>query len=204
MIKVLCYGSGNVKAITNIYKRINVPCEVATTSDELRSADKIIVPGVGAFDQTMMLLEASGMLDTLNSMVLDDEVPVLGVCVGMQAMAHESEEGERKGLGWIDGAIKEIDARHLTHKPKLPHMGWNSVTPRQQLPILDGIDEQTGFYFLHSYYFACANEENVLTTSYYGTEFTSAVASGNIYGFQFHPEKSHLNGITIFKNFAEL
>ena len=204
MIKVLSYGSGNVKAITNIYKRLNVPCEIASTKEELMSAEKIIVPGVGAFDQTMLLLESSGMLDTLNSMVIDDQTPVLGVCVGMQVMANASQEGERPGLGWIDGDVREFDTSALTHKPKLPHMGWNSISPQKQLPILDGIDIDKGFYFLHSYYFSCTNEENSLTTSCYGIEFTSAVVSDNIYGFQFHPEKSHQNGITIFKNFWEL
>jgi imidazole glycerol-phosphate synthase subunit HisH len=159
---------------------------------------------VGAFDQTMILLESSGMLDALNSMVLDDQVPVLGVCVGMQVMADESEEGELRGLGWIKGSVRQIDASLLTNKPKLPHMGWNTVTPKQQRPILDGIDHEKGFYFLHSYYFSCASDENVLTTSHYGSEFASAVVANNIYGFQFHPEKSHANGITIFKNFAEL
>lgn len=204
MIKVLSYGSGNVKAITNIYKRLNIPCEIASTKEDLVAADKIVVPGVGAFDHTMILLEKSGMLDTLNSMVLEDKIPVLGVCVGMQVMASDSEEGERKGLGWIDGSVKQIDTSDLAHKPKLPHMGWNSVKQEKDLAILDGIDAAKGFYFLHSFYFSCLHEENILTTSFYGTEFPSAVVSGNIYGFQFHPEKSHMNGITIFENFAEL
>lgn len=204
MIKVLNYGSGNVKAITNIYKRLNVPCETASTAAELASATKVIVPGVGAFDQTMILLQGSGMLDALNGLVLEDKVPVLGVCVGMQIMADASEEGSRTGLGWIPGYVRRIDERQLAHKPKLPHMGWNSIIVQRELPILDGIDRERGFYFLHSYYFDCAEERNILTTSSYGGEFPSAVFSGNIYGFQFHPEKSHLNGVTIFKNFAEL
>lgn len=204
MIKVLSYGSGNVKAITNIYKRLNIPCQVARTKAELTSADKVIVPGVGAFDQTMLLLETSGMLDALNTMVLHDKVPALGVCVGMQVMANRSEEGTCKGLGWIDGEVKQLDASRLMHKPRLPHLGWNSIVPKKQLPILDNVDGDQGFYFLHSYYFSCAKAEHILATSRYGVEFASAVVSGNIYGFQFHPEKSHANGITIFKNFAEL
>jgi imidazole glycerol-phosphate synthase subunit HisH len=204
MIKVLNYGSGNVKAITNIYKRLNVPCETASTAEELASASKVIVPGVGAFDQTMQLLECSGMLSTLNRLVLEQKVPTLGVCVGMQVMAAASEEGECEGLGWIPGQVRRIEVRQLMHKPKLPHMGWNSIIVQHQLPILEGIDSQKGFYFLHSYFFDCADKQHVLTTSSYGTEFPSAVVSENIYGFQFHPEKSHQNGVTIFKNFAEL
>lgn len=204
MIKVLSYGAGNVYAITNIYRRLNVPCAIASTKNELEKASKIILPGVGAFDQTMSLLSSSGMLDTLHSMVVEDRVPVLGVCVGMQVMASESEEGTRKGLGWIDGVVKEIDTSRLTYKPKLPHMGWNAIVPKQQHAILSGINSETGFYFLHSYCFSCANEENILATSCYGEEFASAVVSETIYGFQFHPEKSHQNGITVFKNFAEI
>ncbi len=202
MIKILGYGSGNVRAITNIYSRLNIPCEVAQASDELETADKIIVPGVGAFDLVMSRLSDSGMLETLNRRVLEDRVPVLGVCVGMQVMGASSDEGELPGLGWIDGRVRGMDVSGLSHKPKLPHMGWNSIAPRQPFDILSGVDPERGFYFLHSFCFDCTHDENVLATATYGQEFSAAIVRDNIFGFQFHPEKSHSNGIAIFKNFA--
>ena len=202
LIRVLAYGSGNVKAITNIYKRLNIPCGEASHADQLHDAERIILPGVGAFDQVMSMLEGSGMLDTVNTLVQERSVPVLGVCVGMQIMADGSEEGERPGLGWIPGQVREIDVSALDHKPRLPHMGWNAIEPRSTAPILEGIDPDRGFYFLHTYCYTCRDDAHVLATSQYGQEFASAIGSGSIYGFQFHPEKSHQNGITIFRNFA--
>jgi glutamine amidotransferase len=204
VIKVLNYGSGNVKAITNIYKRLNVSCGIASNEAELLEADRIIVPGVGAFDQTMVLLERSGMLETLNEMVVGRNVPILGICVGMQVMAKASEEGQRAGLGWIDGVVRRINTAELTHKPSLPHMGWNSVRTTTPHPVFREVDLAKGFYFLHSYCFSCENERDVIATSHYGSEVTAAINSRNVFGMQFHPEKSHSNGIAVFKNFAEI
>lgn len=204
MIKVLHYGSGNVKAITNIYKRLNIACGTASTAQELSTASKVIVPGVGAFDQVMTLLEQSGMVDTLNRMVLKDRVPVLGVCVGMQVMAQSSEEGDLDGLGWISGSVKLMDTSGLDHRPKLPHMGWNTIALSRPHSIVEGVDPDKGFYFLHSYRFVCSDEDSVLATSRYGDDFTAAIVSDSIFGFQFHPEKSHANGIAVFRNFARL
>lgn len=202
MIKVLNYGSGNVSAITNIYKNLSIPCGVASRKEELAGATKLVLPGVGAFDQTMRLLEKSGMRDELDVLVLRKKIPVLGVCVGMQIMACGSDEGTETGLGWIDGHVRELSTDNLNSKPYLPHMGWNNIQPSKASPILDQVDFATGFYFLHSYCFECANPDNILATAEYGETFTAAVTSENVYGFQFHPEKSHRNGNHVFRNFA--
>ena len=204
MIRILSYGSGNIKAITRIFKTLNIACEIAANKSELAGATKLILPGVGAFDQAINLLEKSGMLDELNRLVLDDKIPVLGVCVGMQIMGKSSEEGARKGLGWVDGIVKQIDTSNLTCKPLLPHMGWNGIVPQLDHPILQDIDFVRGFYFLHSFHFQCNKPNNVLACSNYGHSFASAIYSDNIFGFQFHPEKSHRNGIQLFQNYSQL
>ncbi|QDV55221.1 imidazole glycerol phosphate synthase subunit HisH [Rosistilla oblonga] len=204
MITILSYGSGNVNAIANIFSKEGIPFEIAGNANSLANASKVVLPGVGAFDQTMDLLNESGMRETLDQLVLSERIPVLGVCVGMQVMAKRSDEGIASGLGWIDAVVKQMDTSSLDAKPYLPHMGWNSIHQRQPHRILDGVDEKRGFYFLHSYCFHSSDPANILTTTVYGQEFCSSVVAGNIFGFQFHPEKSHSNGIRLFKNFAEL
>lgn len=204
MIKIVDYGSGNIQAILNIYKRLNIACSTAKTVSELESATKLILPGVGAFDKTMKQLVDSGLKDKLDELVLQRKVPVLGICVGMQIIAKDSDEGRLPGLGWIDGHVKMIDVSQFSHKPHVPHMGWNSIKPNHEHPILNKIDLDQGFYFLHTYYFSCTSSENILCTTTYGDTFPSGVYSGNIFGMQFHPEKSHNNGIKLLKNFSEL
>ena len=202
MIKVLGYGSGNVKAIVNIYKRLNIPCEVVHEPKSLESATQLVLSGVGAFDQSMGLLRRSGMMEQLNYLVMEKRVPIIGVCVGMQMMASSSEEGTSEGLGWIKGRVKKMDTSKLQQRPALPHMGWNTIEPRRDHPVFNDVDPEKGFYFLHSFCFHCDNSENELAISEYGERFSAAVYTDNIYGFQFHPEKSHFNGIAIFRNFA--
>lgn len=202
MITVVNYGSGNISAITNIYKRLNIHCTVASEAVHLEGATHLVLPGVGAFDTTMEQLNASGMRQALDKKVLEDRVPVIGVCVGMQIMARASEEGKRQGLGWLKATVRRFDIAHLKHKPHLPHLGWNVACPVGTPALFDGVDIDRGFYFLHSYYFDCDDQEAVIARSEYGTPFTSAAHVGNVYGVQFHPEKSHQNGIQIFKNFA--
>ena len=206
MITIVDFGSGNVAAISNIYKRLNLPYSVASSPQELLCATKLILPGVGAFDQTMLRLNSLGFTDVLNEMVLHKKTPILGVCVGMQVMAKSSEEGELSGFGWIDATVNKLDEAELERKPYLPHMGWNAVElcDHPHAKLLEGIDVEKGFYFLHAYYFSCNNPFDRLCFTDYGLTFTSAVASGNIYGVQFHPEKSHLNGIKLFQNFASI
>ncbi|MBI5068812.1 MAG: imidazole glycerol phosphate synthase subunit HisH [Deltaproteobacteria bacterium] len=204
MIAIVDYGLGNIRAFVNLYKRINVDVSVARSAEELRPATKVILPGVGAFDHAMQLLDQSGMRATLDSLVLEEKVPVLGICVGMQILAQGSDEGVLPGLGWISGRVRGFRSLKLAEKLPLPHMGWNDVLATRQDPLLGGLESEARFYFLHSYYFECASPGDVLATSSYGREFASAVNAGNVYGVQFHPEKSHHFGTQLLKNFAEL
>ncbi len=205
MIGIINYGSGNIQAILNIYKRLNKKAYIANTPEDISKSDKLILPGVGAFDETMEKLVSSGLINVLNDQVLQKNVPVLGICVGMQVMARKSEEGKREGLGWFDAEVKKLDP--INKKGEivlLPHMGWNSIQPVTNSHLFNGINPDRGFYFLHSYHFVCNSEEDLLARTNYGNVVTSAVSKGNIFGTQFHPEKSHMNGIQMFKNFSEL
>ena len=204
MIAIVNYGSGNIRAIANIYKRLNVAVGIASTPDELRAAEKIILPGVGAFDQAIKCLNESGMRDILNELVIEKKKPVLGICVGMQILANNSEEGVLDGLGWIDGEVRKFNIANFTQKTHLPHMGWNDVVPLKNSKLFINLENNPLFYFLHSYYFSCSNEKDVLAVTDYGGNFVSAVNSDNVFGVQFHPEKSHQWGIQLLKNFGEL
>jgi len=202
MITIVDYGLGNIQAFMHIYKRLNIPCIRATTAMELELAEKIILPGVGAFDWAIQLLQKSGMRETLDRLVLEKKVPVLGVCVGMQMMARRSEEGVEEGLGWISGEVKRFDDAIFTTRTHLPHMGWNDVAFEKHPLFKDLIAPR--FYFLHSYYFSPDNQNAVLGRADYGGIFASVVNNNHIYGVQFHPEKSHHWGVQLLKNFADL
>jgi glutamine amidotransferase len=204
MITVVDYGLGNVRAFINAFKLMNVEATAAKNGDELRGATKVVLPGVGAFDHAMELLGTSGMRGTLDDLVLKQRVPVLGVCVGMQILGTASDEGKRPGLGWIDGRVRRLDALDARGDLRMPHMGWNDVTPTENSPLFAAFDESPRFYFLHSYYFECARPNDIAARSTYGAEFSCAVRADNIYGVQFHPEKSHHFGTRLLKNFAEL
>ncbi len=204
MITIIDYGSGNISAIGNIYERLNIKYKIAKTPEEVIGAEKLFLPGVGAFDETISILDATGFRTVLDVEVLQNKVPIIGICVGMQILAEGSDEGSLPGLGYIKGHVKKIDESGLTQKPKLPHLGWNTVTLQKQHRLFNGIEEEIGFYFLHSYYFECIDKADVLTTTIYGQAFASAVHHDNVYGIQFHPEKSHHNGIQLLKNFAQL
>lgn len=204
MIAIIDYGSGNVGAIANIYKQLKVPHMITGDLSDLEKAERYILPGVGAFDTTMTYFRKSGMVDVLNEQVLDRGKKVLGICVGMQILAQSSDEGELPGLGWIKGRVRIIDVSKLPAAPRLPHMGWNNVTTRPGARLFEGVDAAQGFYFLHRYYFDPSEQSDIAATVDYGGNITCAVAHGDIFGMQFHPEKSHANGVTIFRNFAEL
>jgi len=204
MITIINYGSGNIRAIGNIYERLKIPYKIAEHPDEVKGAEKIILPGVGAFDETVYMLDKSGFRSVLDHEVLVNKVPVLGICVGMQILAKKSEEGELSGLGWINGEVKKIDKTLLLQSPKLPHLGWNSIERTKNSTLFNGIDDEDGFYFLHSYYFECEDDQDILSKTFYGKSFASAVNANNIFGVQFHPEKSHNNGVQLLQNFAKL
>jgi len=203
MITIVDYGLGNVQAFANIYKRLNIPVRTAQNADQLAQAERIILPGVGAFDWALQRLEATGMRTCLDELVLERRVPVLGVCVGMQIMARRSDEGKLPGLGWFDAEVKRFDDSVAgAEKMRLPHMGWNDAE-QDGAGLFAGL-ESSRFYFLHSYFFSPGSQEQVLARTDYHGAFASAVRSGNIFGVQFHPEKSHQWGIQLLKNFSEL
>jgi glutamine amidotransferase len=202
VIGIIDYGSGNVRAIANIYKKLNQDYFVTSEPGKLKEASHLVLPGVGAFDTTMNLLNNSGLRETLDELVLNKQRPIVGICVGMQIMAESSEEGTEVGLGWIKGAVKKIDDQKLVRKPKLPHMGWNDIAITRSDSILSDVNPKKGFYFLHSYYIQPNADADVVATVDYGTDLACVVRRENIIGIQFHPEKSHDNGVQVFKNFA--
>lgn len=203
MIGIVDYGLGNIKAFEHIYNKLNMDCIVASNVDLLGQADRLILPGVGSFDYAMMLLNRSGMRELLDDLVLRQKIPVLGICVGMQILAHSSEEGESIGLGYIDASVRKFQPEEIANNP-LPHMGWNEVEHGESSAIFEGVKDFSRFYFLHSYYFSCKDESQQIGRARYGAEFTCAVQSKNIFGVQCHPEKSHDVGIQLLRNFGAI
>ncbi len=204
MITIINYGVGNIFAFQNAYKRLNIPTRIAKTVKDLKNVDKLILPGVGHFDFAMTQLNNSGMRERLDELVIIKKKPILGICVGMQMMAKKSDEGTVNGLGWIEADVKKFDASTIKFHTKLPHMGWNDVDPIFNHPLFEGLEKDAIFYFLHSYYFNCNNNNEIISKSEYGIKFASGVQHENIYGIQFHPEKSHSNGERLLHNFAKL
>lgn len=200
-VTLVGFGLGNIQAFANIYHRLNIPVVIASNANQLLGAEKLILPGVGAFDWAMSRLNESGMRTRLDELVLHQKIPVLGVCVGMQMMANQSEEGKLAGLGWIEAEVVRFQAEQINSAP-LPHMGWNDVRFSRDNPLSKGI-ENPRFYFLHSYHFIAHQNSQILATTEYGISFTSIVSKENIWGVQFHPEKSHNWGVQLLKNFAE-
>lgn len=204
MIYIIDYGLGNLGAFYNIYKRLNIETKFARKAEDLIDVDKIILPGVGAFDHAMNLLNNSGMREKLDELVLINKIPVIGICVGMQILGKSSDEGTESGLGWVNGVVKKFDINKIEYHTKLPHMGWNNINLEKKDPLFDNLDSNSLFYFLHSYYFECYDKNDILASSAYGVNFSCAIRKNNIYGVQFHPEKSHLYGIELLNNFAKL
>ena len=204
MIGIIDYGLGNIKAFLNVYNRLSISAKVIKVKNDFEGVSKIILPGVGAFDHAMTKLNNSGFRDKLEMLVCSEMTPVLGICVGMQILSNSSDEGGLSGLGWIDGKVEKFNINDIPYKTKLPHMGWNNVSLKNDNPLMKGLSENSKFYFLHSFFFSCSDKSNALSSSFYGKEFTCVVNHENVYGVQFHPEKSHHNGVTLLKNFSLL
>lgn len=202
MITIVDYGVGNLGSIANMLKRIGSDCVITREADTIVKAKKILLPGVGAFDPGMERIESFGLREVLDEKALKEKIPVLGICLGMQIMANRSEEGVLQGLGWIDANVKRF---FFDDRPdlKVPHMGWNEVKPSSGNPLIKEAGQR--FYFVHTYHPVVANRNEVIGTTIYGYEFDSVVTNGdNIFGAQFHPEKSHRFGMRFFENFAKL
>ncbi|ERJ57722.1 imidazole glycerol phosphate synthase subunit HisH [Sphingobacterium paucimobilis] len=201
MISVIDYGLGNLGSVCNMFKKVGYEAMIITSPEDLNKATKIILPGVGAFDTGMKNLNEGQWIKALNKRVLEDKIPTLGICLGMQLMCRSSEEGSLSGLGWINGRTKKF---HFENKDlKSPHMGWNNCLPQKESSLIIDDFEVRRYYFVHSYFVEMTSASDILFTTVYDKEFTSAFEVDNIIGVQFHPEKSHKFGLSLFKNFAE-
>jgi glutamine amidotransferase len=203
MITIVDYGVGNLGSIVNMLKKIGAKAQASSDPDVLRHAEKLILPGVGAFDPGMRKLNEVGLAPLLNELVLEKKIPVIGLCLGMQLMTKRSEEGTEAGLGWIDAETVRFKFRPENAHLKIPHMGWNTLDIRRQHPLVSDLGPESRFYFVHSYHIVCADEADVVAYTDYGYPLAAVINKDNIMGAQFHPEKSHRYGMQLLKNFAE-
>jgi glutamine amidotransferase len=205
MICIMDYGVGNIQAFLNLFKRLGIEARRVDTPELLSSATRIILPGVGHFDHAMKRLNDSGMRPMLDELVLEAQVPVIGICVGMQMLAQGSDEGSLPGLNWVPGRVRAFTSHPKTATLPMPHMGWNVLQPRVHSKLFfKGFEEGAQFYFLHSYFFDAEDKEDLSATATYGIVFDAAISRGHIHGVQFHPEKSHHWGEQLMKNFVEV
>jgi len=202
LIVIIDYDMGNIRSILNKLKRAGYNGTVTDNIETIKSADKLILPGVGHFLKGIIKLKEKNLVNVLNTMVCEKKTPILGICLGMQLITRHSEEGDVEGLNWIDAETIKFRLNDVRHK--VPHMGWNSVEIKKDSPLFEGILPNSSFYFVHSYHVVCHNYEDVLTTTKYGYEFVSSFQKENIYGAQFHPEKSHESGERLLCNFLNL
>ena len=202
-VVIVDYGMGNIHSVRKQFTRIGADVVVSSDANEILSAGRLVLPGVGHFTKAMENLDERGLIGSLNDAVLGQGTPILGICLGMQIMANYGEEGESKGLGWFDAEIRHFQVEDKL-RFKVPHMGWNQAFQRKDSALFSGIPEQSEFYFVHSYHWIANEPGDVLTETSYTYEFVSAVEKGNIFGVQYHPEKSHGVGAHLLKNFMEL
>lgn len=206
LIAVADYGLGNVGSVVNMLKYLGAEACVAQDEATFGRAEKVILPGVGAFDRGMELITSSGVARILEKMVLERGCPLLGICLGMQLLANKSEEGERPGLGWIDADVKRFVKSNGTggRELRIPHMGWNDVRPIPTSRLFSGWEDEARFYFVHSYHVVPNDSQLVSATATYGVEFVAGIERANIFGVQFHPEKSHKFGMELLRRFIEI
>lgn len=202
MIVIVDYGMGNLRSVQKAFERIKCSASISSDVNEIIGADKIVLPGVGNFEKGIANIKEHRLFDILNQAVIINKVPILGICLGMQLMTEHSEEGNAEGFGWIKANTKKFIFEKS--ELKIPHMGWNNLLIKDNETLFKGLSEENFFYFVHSYFVSCKIEENVLAETSYGNKFVSAFNKGNIYGCQFHPEKSHDAGLLVLKNFANL
>jgi glutamine amidotransferase len=204
LIAIVDYRIGNLNSIGSMLKKIGVPAVVTSSADDIKRAQKLILPGIGAFDAGMEHLKASGLIPVLTERVLIDRTPTLGICLGMQLMTRGSEEGRLPGLGWIQATTRRFD-QTIDATLKVPHMGWNVAKPVKASSLLENYPEEPRFYFTHSYYVQCDDPaDRLLTVEHGAMSFDAGFEHGNLIGVQFHPEKSHRFGMWLLKNFAGL
>ena len=201
MITIVDYGMGNLGSIQNMFKRIGAPCRICADPQDLEDSEKILLPGVGAFDGAMERINSGGFREVLDRKAHVDRVPILGICLGMQLLTRSSEEGRLPGLGWINGKTLRFPQ---TKELKVPHMGWNLVNPGHPSALTSGLERGARYYFVHSFFVRVDDERDSLLTAQYGVTFDAAIAHGNIFGAQFHPEKSHRFGMHLLSNFADI
>jgi len=200
---IIDYGMGNLRSVYNKFKRMGINCMISSKKEDIESAEKLILPGVGHFKFAMQNLHMLGLIGLLNKKVIDEKTPILGICLGTQLFCRNSEEGRCEGLGWMDAEVVKFKVSDRI-KYKVPHMGWNDVTVRNSNALDKVIKAGEKFYFVHSYHLICNDQTDVWMTTEYDYEFVSAVHRDNIYGTQFHPEKSHDVGYALLKKFTEL
>lgn len=202
MIVVVDYGAGNIGSVLNMIRKVGGQAVASSQPDVLRSAEKILLPGVGSFDNAMHKLDQLGLVQPLRDCA-GAGVPIFGICLGMQLLAHGSEEGTLPGLGLVPGRVRRFSF-NASSALKIPHMGWNQVMAYKKHPLAEGLETGARFYFVHSYHYECEDPADELFKTHYGYDFASGVQRGNVMGVQFHPEKSHRFGMQLFKNFIGL
>jgi glutamine amidotransferase len=203
VITVVDYGAGNIGSVLNMIRKVGGQAVASAQPDELQSAKKVLLPGVGSFDNAMIKLERLGLVEPLRDCAASG-VPLFGICLGMQLLAYGSEEGALPGLGLIPGRVRRFSFSAEQSALKIPHMGWNQVLACKNPPLAQGLETGARFYFVHSYHYECEDQADELFKTHYGYDFISGVQRGNVMGVQFHPEKSHRFGMQLFRNFISL
>src|SRR5688572_23686790 len=202
-IVIVEYGTGNLNSVKRTLDRLRATSIVSSCAEDIANADKIILPGVGHFGRAMSKLRELGFIDVLNEAVLDRQKPILGICLGVELMAKTSEEGDTPGLGWLDAETVRFNISDKS-RYKVPHMGWNQISIKKSSRLMTGVSELSEFYFAHSYHLRLSDRSDLLNETEYETSFPSAVEKDNVFGVQYHPEKSHDTGFQVMKNFIEM